>query len=176
VFVCLPSVFPLHCFFLFSFFSLFFLFSVALFSFCYFFLFFLSCFFCLFFFLTLVKFQGQGIYQAILRHVSKSYSDRADFLCLRTQNPVVFKVLQNVFGDAVYPILKEPDEDIRKLGASIAERLQMKDYIVEKLVGRNVYSPHVSAAVSAGDSDTSKKMREYLSANGADAVLFLVRL
>jgi hypothetical protein len=37
-----------------------------------------------------------------------------------------------------YPILQAPDEEVQKIGAAIAEKLNMNDYVPDKMVGRHV--------------------------------------
>lgn len=51
------------------------------------------------------RLQNTGIFRGFTKHIANSYSSKADYVSLRTQNPLVFRSLKSVFGDNVYLFL-----------------------------------------------------------------------
>eukprot|EP00026_Physarum_polycephalum_P006233 Phypoly_transcript_06275.p1 GENE.Phypoly_transcript_06275~~Phypoly_transcript_06275.p1 ORF type:complete len:252 (+),score=29.67 Phypoly_transcript_06275:1048-1803(+) len=121
--------------------------------------------------------QKQGIFTELLKYTAKLYGGRADFFSLRTQNPSVFKCIKSVFGDKIYPIPLTPTNEIQKIGAEVAEKLNMKPYIADKMVGVRIYLTHVGQGVKITKQEdlVAQSVRDHLnSVDGADAILFVM--
>lgn len=82
------------------------------------------------------KYQGGGVSKAIL-----SIADvDADYVVTRTQNPIILKGFQSVYGD-LYPVTGDPTEEAAAIGLELARITGTLDiYEADTMISRGIYN------------------------------------
>lgn len=88
------------------------------------------------------EYHNLGIYRSIIKEMSQS----ADLVACRTQNPAAFIGLSRIFT-TIYPVNKNPDQEIKEIASNIARYLDMKDYDYHQMKGYGTYGQSLTGSV-----------------------------